>query len=182
MPDPISPDFKRFDDDIGTRHANNPAQLAEDFSGKIEAAKADGANASGDTTWVVVEKGDNLWDIAEQYGVDPQTLIGDNKQFGDPDLIHPGQVVVVRKPNNIQTPAAPNAGSNQPAAGNGGNQPVANGGNQPGGTTAQPAFGPSVPPGPVFGPSVSQANDPLAPIRADGESCPRTDIKKPYIA
>ena len=104
MPDRIDPTTGlRIDDD---RRTNSPAELAHVFTREIEALKATHGEVPN-SQYVVVEKGDCLWDIAEEYGVDPQTLIRDNKQFADnPDLIYPGEIVIVRLPDANQNPQA----------------------------------------------------------------------------
>ena len=38
-------------------------------------------------------KGDTLWGIAKEYGVELAALIRANPQIKNPNLIHPGEVV-----------------------------------------------------------------------------------------
>jgi len=110
MPDPIGPNGLRFDNDPEkTRNHNTETQLAHNFTAEIAEVKKIIKNSGGEVPqnaqFVVVEKGDCLWDIAEEYNVDPQTLIDDNKQFQDnPDLIHPDEIVVVRLPDGNKAP------------------------------------------------------------------------------
>jgi LysM domain-containing protein len=93
MPDPIDPNGRRIDND-------NQGQTG-DFSAQIDAVTQllarKGQQVDPNVFWVAVEKGDCLWDIAEEYGVDPLQLIKDNQQFAkNPDLIFADQVVMVR--------------------------------------------------------------------------------------
>ena len=50
-----------------------------------------GASQSGRTH--TVGKGDTLWGIAKEYGVELAALIRANPQIKNPNLIHPGEVV-----------------------------------------------------------------------------------------
>ena len=108
MPDPILPNGHRLDND-----GNNTKDLAHDFSTEITATKKaiekKGGEVPPNAQFVVVEKGDCLWNIANEYNVDPLTLIEDNKQFKNPDLIHPGEVVVVRLPDGNKDPKSSGA-------------------------------------------------------------------------
>lgn len=109
MPDLIdSTTGNRIDNDTG-KNKNTQAELGKAFWNAIEDTKGKIADRGGDipenARYVVVERGDCLWNIAEEYGVDPQTLIKDNKQFMEnPDLIHAGQIVVVRIPDAANNP------------------------------------------------------------------------------
>ena len=59
-----------------------------------EPAAAPSGSAPGGAREVVVEPGDTLSGIAEQFGVDLGALIAANADtVPDPDLIHPGQVL-----------------------------------------------------------------------------------------
>ena len=45
--------------------------------------------------WHTVKKGDTLWEIARHYGVTLQSLIANNPQIKNPNLIYPGNQVKV---------------------------------------------------------------------------------------
>jgi len=80
-----------------------------------------------------VRPGDTLYDIAQQYGVSLRDLIAANPQIGNPNLIHPGEVVTVPQaggaspsptpPSSSPTPPSPTqpAPAPQPAPGGPGN-------------------------------------------------------------
>jgi spore coat assembly protein SafA len=51
--------------------------------------------ASGQTAVYTVRKGDTLWGIANRYGVSLQSLILKNPQIKNPNLIYPGDKVVI---------------------------------------------------------------------------------------
>jgi LysM repeat protein len=94
--DPISSDGYRIDNENG-----NKEDKSKNWTAAINAVKTkieqSGHNLPPNAHYVVVEKGDCLWRIAEQYGEDPEQLIADNGPlFKNPNLIHPGDVVVVR--------------------------------------------------------------------------------------
>ena len=46
--------------------------------------------------WHQVAKGESLWRIAREYGVDLTAVIALNPQIKNPNLIHPGERVRVR--------------------------------------------------------------------------------------
>jgi hypothetical protein len=49
--------------------------------------------------FVAIERGDWQWKEAEKYGADPaRTAYQHNEQFPNPDLIHPGDVMMLRNP------------------------------------------------------------------------------------
>ena len=43
----------------------------------------------------VVQRGESLWQISLQYGVTLEALIAANLQIKDPDMIFPGQVIII---------------------------------------------------------------------------------------
>jgi murein DD-endopeptidase MepM/ murein hydrolase activator NlpD len=150
--DPITADGYRIDNENG-----NAVDKSKNWSQAVaDAKKKAGSALPQDAQFVVVEKGDCLWRIAEQYGVDPQQLVNDNRPlFENPNLIHPNQVVIVRKtPANAKAFEAP--GSSQPG-----------GGQQPGQTTGPQMMGP---------PSV------IGKIKADGERVNATCAAADYEA
>lgn len=53
------------------------------------------AGNPGQESCYIVKKGDTLWGIAHRYGVSLQSLIQNNPQIKNPNLIYPGDRVVV---------------------------------------------------------------------------------------
>ena len=43
----------------------------------------------------VVQQGESLWQISQQYGITLEELIEANLQIRNPDLIFPGQVIII---------------------------------------------------------------------------------------
>lgn len=123
----INAQGQRFDQSL---QGNQAAwkQAIEDTRAKAEANGADTGDLpppENETSCIVVEKGDCLWSIAEEAGVDPAQLsYKDNEQFeANPDLIHPGDIVFVRKAPPASTepsePADPALTNMEAAAANG---------------------------------------------------------------
>jgi uncharacterized YkwD family protein/spore coat assembly protein SafA len=54
-----------------------------------------GQAANGDTDTYIVKPGDSLWKIAVKYQVGISEIIGANPQFKNPNLIYPGDKVIV---------------------------------------------------------------------------------------
>ncbi|HET8729245.1 MAG TPA: hypothetical protein VFO41_17220 [Alphaproteobacteria bacterium] len=108
----IDPQGNRLDETLQGDHQAWRAAIADARS----EAEAHGAPTGdlppppAETSYVVVEQGDCLWSIAEEAGVDPVELsYSDNAQFENPDLIHPGDIVLVHRspPGPAETDAAP---------------------------------------------------------------------------
>ena len=61
----------------------------------INSGGSGGGVSSGSAVRTVytVRKGDTLWGIARQYGVDLTALIWANPQIKNPNLIYPGEAV-----------------------------------------------------------------------------------------
>lgn len=59
-------------------------------------AQQGGTAASGGSVYYTVVKGDTLWGIANRYGISLQTLIANNPQIKNPNLIYPGNQVKIR--------------------------------------------------------------------------------------
>jgi hypothetical protein len=104
------------------------------FLDQIEKAKRKhlengGAPIDGNTTFAVVEKGDFLFKIGRQYGVNERQIsYTDNEQYEDnPDLIHAGDVVFVKGGNAAagDKPGAKVAGDVIPASQPGAQEPGA---------------------------------------------------------
>src|SRR4051794_36432034 len=114
--DPISSDGFRIDNEDG-----NKEDKSKNWTNAVNAAKSKvGASLPPNAQFVIVEKGDCLWRIAQQYGEDPEQLIADNRAlFSNPNLIFKDQVVIVRGSSgnaSAWTPAGNAAGGSQPAA------------------------------------------------------------------
>jgi|GEM_PF-2402302 len=43
----------------------------------------------------VVQPGESLWEIAQKYGIHPEYLFRANPQVRNPDMIFPGQIIIV---------------------------------------------------------------------------------------
>jgi len=43
----------------------------------------------------VIQQGETLWQISQQYNVPLDALIESNPQITDPDLIFPGQIIII---------------------------------------------------------------------------------------
>ena len=54
-----------------------------------------------------VKKGDCLWKIARKHGFKLRTIINANQHFEDPDLIYPGDKVLVPKEQEMKQPQEP---------------------------------------------------------------------------
>ncbi|WP_243208478.1 SafA/ExsA family spore coat assembly protein [Oscillibacter hominis] len=65
------------------------------FSVDQEASGSTVSRGSGSVYYTVV-KGDTLWGIANRYGVTLQSLIANNPQIKNPNLIYPGNQVKIR--------------------------------------------------------------------------------------
>ena len=64
-------------------------------SGNGGSGGAAAGNAAGNQKAHTVRKGDTLWAIAKQYGVELAALIRANPQIKNPNLIYPGEAVKV---------------------------------------------------------------------------------------
>jgi hypothetical protein len=88
---------------------------SDEFKAAIAKAKQEGAVVNANSTFAIVEKGDWLLKIADQYGVNGRQLAyTDNKQFADnPNLIYEGEAVVVNggDPKAGDEPGNPLAGT-----------------------------------------------------------------------
>jgi hypothetical protein len=88
---------------------------SDEFKAAIAKAKQEGAVVNANTTFAIVEKGDWLLKIADQYGANGRQLAyTDNKQYADnPNLIHEGEAVVVNggDPKAGDEPGNPLAGT-----------------------------------------------------------------------
>lgn len=58
-------------------------------------ASGTGGKTAGAQTVYTVVKGDTLWGIANRYGVKLRSLIAANPQIKNPNLIYPGDRVVI---------------------------------------------------------------------------------------
>lgn len=54
------------------------------------------AGQSGGSAYYTVKRGDTLWSIAQRFGVTLQSLISNNPQIKNPNLIYPGNQVKIR--------------------------------------------------------------------------------------
>jgi LysM repeat protein len=71
----------------------NPAAVVEGPGG-IKGVDYPAAVGDGTGTYVV-QPNDNIWKISERLGVDPQVIIDANPQLKNPDIIQPGDQLVV---------------------------------------------------------------------------------------
>jgi morphogenetic protein associated with SpoVID len=55
----------------------------------------------------VIQRGETLWQIAQQYRIDFNALIFENPQIQNPDMIFPGQVIIIPAVHNIMPPLPP---------------------------------------------------------------------------
>ena len=62
------------------------------YDGGLKAVETETTGSAGGRTHTV-GKGDTLWGIAKEYGVELAALIRANPQIKNPNLIHPGEVV-----------------------------------------------------------------------------------------
>ena len=86
LPDFVRYRFEFWEDCGGYAGGLKPVAAA----GGGGASAPDGQSAAGTHT---VRKGDTLWGIAKQHGVDLAALIGANPQIKNPNLIYPGEAV-----------------------------------------------------------------------------------------
>ena len=82
-----------------------------------------------EVTYHTVQPGETAWDIAAQYGVTLDALVGAN-QLADPNRLEPGQRLVIPETDGTSgeesTPAAPSSDAQEPG-GEGRMHTVANG-------------------------------------------------------
>jgi LysM repeat protein len=71
----------------------NPDAVVENAGG-VKGVDYPAAVGDGTGTYTV-EKGDNIWEIAQRFGVEPQAIIEANPDIQNPDFIVPGQQLVV---------------------------------------------------------------------------------------
>jgi spore coat assembly protein SafA len=55
----------------------------------------EGVTAGAEGTWYTVVSGDNLWSIANRYGITVSALLALNPQIKNPNLIYPGDKIQV---------------------------------------------------------------------------------------
>ena len=92
------PDFVRYRFAFWEDQGGYKAGLTEIAAGgKEEGGSAGGASqpAPSYSGTYVVRKGDTLWGIAGRYGVALADLIAANPQIKNPNLIYPGETVVI---------------------------------------------------------------------------------------
>lgn len=91
------PDFVRYRFAFWEDQGGYKAGLTEIAVGGTEEGSAGGASqpAPSYSGTYVVRKGDTLWGIAGRYGVALTDLIAVNPQIKNPNLIYPGETVVI---------------------------------------------------------------------------------------
>lgn len=91
------PDYVRYSFVFWEDDSSYDGGLTENDDGgalKRSGTAAVGADVSGTETYTV-RKGDTLWGIAKRYGVTLTDLIAANPQIKNPNLIYPGNEVVI---------------------------------------------------------------------------------------
>lgn len=91
------PDFVRYRFAFWEDQGGYKAGLTEITAGGTEEGSVGGASqpAPSYSGTYVVRKGDTLWGIAGRYGVALTDLIAANPQIKNPNLIYPGETVVI---------------------------------------------------------------------------------------
>lgn len=92
MPDFVRYRFEFWEDGGGY---DGGLKAVETGNGGGTGAPAGAENAAGNQRVHTVRKGDTLWALAKQYGVELAALIRANPQIKNPNLIYPGEAVTV---------------------------------------------------------------------------------------
>ena len=95
MEEPL-PDYVRYSFEFWEDWAGYDSRMTEvDVSGTLpqEDTAVDSGAAKQEQTVYLVRKGDTLWGIAKQYGVELTALIAANPRIKNPNLIYPGDRV-----------------------------------------------------------------------------------------
>jgi spore coat assembly protein SafA len=90
------PDYVRYSFEFWEDWAGYDGRMTEvDVSGTLpqEDTAVDSGTAKQEQTVYLVRKGDTLWGIAKQYGVELTALIAANPRIKNPNLIYPGDRV-----------------------------------------------------------------------------------------
>lgn len=91
------PDYVRYTFTFWEDYGGYDASARTEQAGSGESGTASGsAGESGGAVWHTVARGESLWRIARNYGVELNQVISLNPQIKNPNLIYPGQKVRVR--------------------------------------------------------------------------------------